>query len=58
MSLAPEGIWTAQHASSRLTVSVIAQAVTILCMDIANEKRSYYVTSPLIGGAYIQNDPC
>ena len=30
----------------------------ILCMRPANERRRYKVTSPLIGWAHMQNDPC
>ena len=29
-----------------------------MCMDSANERRRYIVTSSLIGQAHTQNDPC
>ena len=40
--------------------TTIAGAATrvILCMHPANKRRRYIVTSPLIGWAHTQNDPC
>ena len=35
-----------------------SQKGIILCMRPANERQRYNVTSPLIGWAHIQNDPC
>ena len=40
------------------TLLLVIYSGIILCMCPANERQCYIVTSPLIGWAHTQNDPC
>ena len=42
----------------KIILLIIEYAVIILWMRTTNERRRYYVTSPLVGWEHSQNDPC
>ena len=58
--LCDKSVFVFQMAWCQFSVRVITLPCPgiILCMRPANERQCYIVTSPLIGWAHTQNDPC